>query len=413
LPRAGVAVDEATHEPVDADDTTRRETMNDSALETFEPPSIGSVHGLNITKVVTTTIRAPLAREFRGSYYRMTHRATMITQVHTEDGIVGEAYTGDEDGGLAEIEAIVHREIVPAITGLSALDTERCWQAAYPATFDILRDRRLGLVALASVDTAIWDAVGKALNVPLWRLWGGYTNTVPMIAIGGYYGEPLGSLEDEIGSYLDLGLAGMKLKVGGASPQVDADRVAAARAAGGDDFVIAIDANQGYTVADAIDLAGRIEGLGVRWFEEPVRWHNDRRSLRDVRQRSMIPICAGQSELSPSGCRDLMEIGAIDVCNFDASWSGGPTAWRRTAAIAGAYDVQMAHHEEPQVASHLIASQAHGTFAECFHPDRDPFWWNLIANRRDLVDGRLTLPTGPGLGWDLNWDYVDRHRISR
>ena len=107
-----------------------------------------------------------------------------------------------------------------------------------------------------------------------------------------------------------------------------------------------------------------------------------------------LPVCAGQSELSVSGCRDLMEAGAIDVCNFDASWSGGPTDWRRCAAVAHAYDVEMGHHEEPQVALHLLASQPHGTYVECFHPDRDPFWWNLIANRPDPVDGACALPDG-------------------
>jgi D-galactarolactone cycloisomerase len=199
--------------------------------------------------------------------------------------------------------------------------------------------------------------------------------------------------------------------VGGASPAIDAERVCAARSAAGDDFVIAIDANQGYSVNDAVDLTRRLDGVGVRWFEEPVRWHNDARGLRDVRLKGTIPVCAGQSELSASGCRDLMEAGAIDVCNFDASWSGGPTAWRRTAAIASSYDVEMGHHEEPQVASHLIASQAHGTYVECFHPDRDPFWWNLVANRPPLVNGHLVLSEQPGLGWDIDWDYVERHQV--
>jgi L-alanine-DL-glutamate epimerase-like enolase superfamily enzyme len=152
--------------------------------------------------------------------------------------------------------------------------------------------------------------------------------------------------------------------------------------------------------------------VGVRWFEEPVQWHNDDRSMRDVRYAGGLAVCAGQSEFSPSGCRNLMEQGAIDVCNFDASWSGGPTAWRRTAAIATSYDVQMAHHEEPQVATHLIASQPHGTFAECFHPERDPFWWNLIANRPALENGELLLSDEPGLGWTLDWEYVEKYRVS-
>jgi L-alanine-DL-glutamate epimerase-like enolase superfamily enzyme len=368
--------------------------------------------GLTITAIETVPVVTPLRRDFRGSHYHMTHRATVITRVHTADGIVGEAYAGDEDKSLPDIERIVRDEIAPAVVGLDALATERCWQAGYPATFDILRDRRLGLVGLAGVDAAIWDAVGKALGQPLWRLWGGYRDRVPLIAIGGYYGEPLGSIADEIASYREMGLAGVKFKVGGRSPAEDADRVAAARAAAGDDFVITIDANQGYTTPDAVDLCRRLDGLDIRWFEEPVRWHNDRRGLRDVRMRGGIPVCAGQSELSPSGCRDLMEAGAIDVCNFDASWSGGPTAWRRAAAIALAYDVQMGHHEEPQVACHLIASQPHGTFVECFHPDRDPFWWNMIANRPRLENGELALGDAPGLGWELDWDYIDRYRVE-
>ena len=368
--------------------------------------------GLTITAIETVPVLAPLARTFRGSHYQMTHRATLVTRVHTADGIVGEAYVGDEDKTLFDIDRIVRNEIAPAVVGLDAIATEQVWAAGFPATYDILRDRRLGLVALAGVDTACWDAVGKALGVPLWRLWGGYRREVELVAIGGYYGEPLGTIDDEIAEYRELGLAGIKFKVGGATAAVDAERIRAARKAAGDDFVLTIDANQGYSVAEAVELCGRIADLGVRWFEEPVRWYNDRRSLRDVRTRTTIPVCAGQSEFSPSGCRDLMEAGAVDVCNFDASWSGGPTVWRRAAAIAGAYEVQMGHHEEPQVSAHLLASQPHGTYAECFHPDRDPFWWNMIANRPPAVDGTITLSDAPGLGWELDWDYIDKHRVK-
>ena len=369
--------------------------------------------GVHIRRIETVPVRAPLAREFRGSYYRMTHRATLVVRVHTDAGITGEAYVGDEDATAKEIESVLLDEIAPRVAGFDVLANEKCWQAGYPATFDILRDHRIGLVALAALDTAVWDAAGKVLGQPLWKLWGGARNSVPMTAIGGYYGEPLGPIEDEIAYYRDtLGLAGMKFKVGGRSPAADAERVHRARAAAGPDFVLCIDANQGYTVPQAIELARRLDDADIRWFEEPVQWHNDRRSMRDVRYAGGIEICAGQSEMTPSGCRDLMETGSIDVCNFDASWSGGPTAWRRTAAIAASYDVAMGHHEEPQVSTHLLASIPHGTYAECFHPDRDPFWWSLITNRPALQGGELTLSEAPGLGWELDWDYIQRHRLD-
>lgn len=377
----------------------------------IDDADLGTSFGaLRICRIETIPVIAPLVREYRGSYYRMTNRATLITRVHTDEGIIGEAYVGDEDKALLEIERIVTQELAPRVMGSDAFAVERIWEACYPVTFDILRDRRLGLVALAAIDTAIWDAVGKALGQPLWRLWGGYRETIPMLAIAGYYGRPIEALDEEVAELRALGLAGMKLKVGGLSPELDAARVERVREAGGPDFVLTIDANQAYSVAEAVELARRVADLDVTWFEEPVRWHNDRRSLRDVRYQGGIPVCAGQSELSVSGCRDLMEHGAIDFCNFDSSWSGGPTAWRRMAAVAHSYDVRVGHHEEPQISSHLLASQAHGTYAECFHPDRDPFWWNLISNRPPLKDGLLTLPVGPGLGWELDWDYVEQHR---
>ncbi len=366
---------------------------------------------LTIRRIETIPIRVPLARVYRGSGYHMTHRSTIVTRVHTDEGIAGEAYAGDEDATLGEIDRIIRLEIAPRLDGEDVFAVERCWELARPVTFDILRDRRLGLVACACVDTALWDAVGKALGQPLWKLWGGFRRALPMIAIGGYYDTGI-SIADEIAGLRKLGLAGLKFKVGGRSPEEDAARFREARAAAGPEFVLAADANQGYTTEQAISFAQLVADCDLAWFEEPVRWANDRRGLRDVRFGAPTRVCAGQSELSAAGCRDLMEAGAIDICNFDASWSGGPTEWRRAAAVAHVYDVRMGHHEEPQVASHLLASIPHGTVVECFHPDRDPIWWNLVANRPPLVDGMLELPDAPGLGWELDWDYVEAHRVA-
>ncbi|MDO8187057.1 mandelate racemase/muconate lactonizing enzyme family protein [Conexibacter sp. JD483] len=376
------------------------------------PAGVELTPRLTISHVETIPIRVPLGRVYRGSHYQMTHRSTIVTRVHTEEGIVGEAYAGDEDAGLLEIDAIIHQEIVPALVGQDAFAVERCWELARPATFDILRDRRLGLVACACIDAAIWDAIGKALEQPLWRLWGGYRDTIPMISIGGYYDSPL-TVTQQVQELRERGLAGMKFKVGGRTPEEDAKRFKEARAAAGADFVLAADANQGYSVRDAIRFAKLVADDDLLWFEEPCQWHNDRRAMRDVRMVAGVPVCAGQSEFSAGGCRDLMVEGAIDVCNFDASWSGGPTEWRRVAGMARAFDVQMGHHEEPQCSSHLLASIPHGGYAECFDPDRDPIWWNLIANRPPLVDGAIALPTGPGFGWELDWEYVDRYRLPK
>jgi L-alanine-DL-glutamate epimerase-like enolase superfamily enzyme len=336
----------------------------------------------------------------------------VITRVVTREGIVGEAYAGDEDSTLLDIVAAITNEIAPNLIGEDGFAIERCWEKAFPVTYDQLRDRRIGLVALASVDLALWDAIGKALGRPLWQLWGGYRDSLPVNIIGGYYGRDLDGIRDEVTEWREMGFHGCKFKVGAKEPREDAERVEAAREAAGDDFVLTIDANQGYTRSQAVDLCRRVGDLDIRWFEEPCLWSNDARDMRDVRAVGGIPVCAGQSEHSPEGCRDLMATGAIDVCNFDASWSGGYTSWRRMAAAAHLYSVDLAHHEEPQVAAHLLASQPHGTYLECFHPDRDPIWWRLIANRPVLVDGRISLPTAPGFGWELDGDFIERYRVA-
>lgn len=375
------------------------------------PIGTSSVSKLTITNIETIPIRVPLGRVYKGSYYYMTHRSTLITRIYTEEGIVGEAYVGDEDADNPDIERIILDEITPRLAGEDAFAVERCWELARPVTYNILRDRRLGLVASACVDTAIWDAVGKALDQPLWRLWGGYRDQLPIIWTGGYYGTGM-NIPDEIDKTREWGLAGLKIKVGSLSPEDDSERVRAAREAAGEDFILVADANQGWSPREATRFARLAEDYNLYYFEEPCHWHNDHRAMRDVRYSAGVRVCAGQSEFSAAGCRNLMAEGAIDVCNFDASWSGGPTEWRRVAAIAYSFDVAMSHHEEPQVGSHLLASIPHGTFVDTFHPDRDPIWYGLVANRPTIMDGTIKLPDRPGLGWELDEEFIEKYRIS-
>ena len=345
----------------------------------------------------------------------MSHRATLITKVFTDDGVVGLAYNGDEVDTQLEIARIITDELFPLIEGRDPTLVEQCWEAMLPPTYDILRNRRLVIQAISAVDSALWDIVGKVAGLPNFRLWGGYREALPIIAIGGYQGKSDGELEAEVEWYLEAGIAGCKMKVGGRglTPEEDARRFMVMRKAAGEDFVLMADANQAYTVDEALRFVRLVEDHDLRWFEEPVHWYNDRRAMREVRVKSGVAVAAGQSEPSRVGALDLIEDGAVDVCNFDSSWSGGPTEWRKVAAVAQAHGVEMGHHEEPQVAAHLLASIPHGTYVETFHPERDPVFWNLIANRPDIQDGMYPIPSGPGWGLELDEGYIEAHRVDR
>lgn len=367
---------------------------------------------MRVVSVETIPIVVPLAETFHGSKYSMSARATLVTRLQTDEGIVGEIYNGDEVHTQLEIARIIREELFPLIEGRDPRLIDAAWSAMLPVTFDILRDRRLVFMAMAAVDSALWDILGKAAGMPLYRLWGGARDRVPIVAIGGYYRRTHEQLADEVREYLDMGIGGCKMKVGGVAPAEDAERYLAMREAGGPDFVLMADANQGYQPHQALEFLDRIgPDANLRWFEEPVRWDNAALGMRDVRLKGGVPVAAGQSELGRADARDLMRDGAIDVCNFDASWSGGPSEWRRVAGLAAAYGVEMAHHEEPQIAAHLIASVEHATYVECFHPSRDPVFWNILANRPPISDGWYPVPAGPGWGLELDWDYIDRHRV--
>lgn len=368
---------------------------------------------LRITKIETEALRIPLRRTYKGSKYSMQNRCTIITRLYTDGGVMGEVYTGDTDKEQADILAIIHNELIPAVMGMDVFNTDGCWEAMKPATYDILRDRNVTMQAIACIDTAIWDTVGKALGLPLYKLWGGARDRIQITAIGGYYGQTDAELAREVQDYVSYGVAGMKFKIGGATPDEDLRRLQVARSVVPPDFVFMVDANQGYDLHEAIrfcKLAERAD-IPLRWFEEPVKWYNDTRWLRDVRSATGVPVCAGQSEYTLDGLRDLITAGSIDVSNFDSSWSGGPTVWRRAAALAYAFGVQVGHHEESQVSSHLLCGATHGTFIECFHKDRDPLFWEIQEEPRPIKDGWYTLPERPGLGIVLDRAYVSKYRV--
>lgn len=368
-----------------------------------------------IESIETIPVKVPLEQLYKGSYYKMRNRCTIITKIRTSSGVVGCAYNNDSDEEQGQILSIIHDELAPRVIGLDLMSTERIWEAMLPSTFDQLRDRGVTMQAIACIDSAVWDGVGQFLGQPLWKLWGGYRSTISMIGIGGYYGTSEADVEKDMEFFSGQhGMVGMKFKIGARPPEEDVARLLFARTFVDDDFQFVVDANQGYTVREALTFLRLLpDDLELRWFEEPTRWHSDNNGFRDVRYQGNVRVAGGQSEISRVGMRNMIESSSIDVCNFDASWGGGPTEWRRVAAIALAHDVELAHHEESQISSHLLASVPNGTYAEAFSPQRDPIFWNMITNRQPLVSGALTLPDTPGFGWELDEEFIEHYRVDK
>jgi L-alanine-DL-glutamate epimerase-like enolase superfamily enzyme len=369
---------------------------------------------MRIESIEAIAIDIPLRRNFGGSTYAVLKRSTVVTRLRTDAGLVSEVYNGDNRAQGPELVRLIGEGLAPRVTGLNIFEGERIWAAMF-ALSHTYRGRKLLMEAIACVDCAVWDVVGKARDLSVCELLGGARRPLPIISIGGYYveGKTLADIGHEMEAYRRAGMAGCKFKVGGLTPEEDGRRVEAARRAAGADFVLAVDANCGWSVEEAIRFARLVEPLDIRWFEEPCHWYDDVAMMAQVRRATSIPVTAGQSEITSHGVRRLLDTGAVDVVNVDASECGGVTEWRRAAALGRAAGVQMAHHEESQIAQHLLASVRHGTYVECFaDPERDPVWQTMWVNRPAPKDGMIELSPGPGFGLVLDEAIVQRYRID-
>jgi len=378
---------------------------------------------MKITQVEVIPLARKLETPFEGGTYRIVNRYTLVTRVHTDEGLVGEAFGGDEDMTQNEIVGLIRNHFAPMLAGQDPRNVERLWQQMFHYNIDLgnrglhqldMRNRGILMQAIAAVDNALWDLLGKIYEVPVYRLLGGFRDKVPVIAIGGYYkaGKGQDQLNDEMMHYREIGMAGVKFKVGRLSVKEDIQRVTRVREVVGDDFIIACDANQAWTPQEAIAFCREAEGLNIRWIEEPVRWYDQFEGLRMVRDSTSIPVNAGQGEITAFGCRDLAVGKCVDILNVDVTIAGGVTEWRRIAAMAGMFHVQMAHHEEPQIALHLLASVPNGLYVEIFPSyERDPMWVDLPVEQPRIRDGYMELPAGNGLGIALNQEIIDRYRV--
>jgi len=369
---------------------------------------------MRIAGIDAVAIDIPLSRNFGGSTYTVLKRSTVITRLFTADGLESEVYNGDNREAGPEIARLIRDELGPLVTGEDAFAIERIWARLFALT-RASRDRKTLLEAIACIDCALWDVVGKAAGRSVRELLGGFRSELPVISIGGYYmeGKTLADIGREMETYRLAGMAGCKFKVGGLSPQADAERVKAARSAAGPDFLLAVDANRGWTAEEAIAFARLVEPLDIRWFEEPCHWYDDAAQMARVRARTAIPINAGQSEITSHGVRRLIDAEAVDIVNYDASEGGGVTDWRRAAAICAAAGVGLAHHEEPHIAQHLIAAVPNGICIECFaDPDRDPVWQRLWVNRPEVRNGSMAVSHGPGFGLVLDKAMIAKYRVA-
>ena len=326
-----------------------------------------------------------------------------ILELHTDQGIVGRSRPKGS-------RSIIAGEAFSRLKGQNLMQPEYLWDRMYRHNRKSIA-KGMYIKAMGSLDLAIWDIIGQALNLPVHRILGTYRTKIPVYAAGGYYAEGKGirELVAEMEGYVEQGFKVVKMKVGAESQRNDVERIAAVRKALGPDVGIAVDANNGYKAYEAIRFGRKIERYEPYWFEEVVM-PDDFAGSAEVRQNLDIPIVAGENEYTRWGARDLINAGSADILNLDVIKAGGITEFRKIAALASAHHIPVAPHGTTAMSIHTMASMDNGLIMEVYPQARAVFDPTLPPY--DVVDGYITAPELPGLGLQFDEELIRRYRTE-
>ena len=323
----------------------------------------------------------------------------------------------------------ITEELGPQLVGQDARRITQLWEEMYNGTrghyalsrgrtFPVLGRRGLNVAAISGVDMALWDLLGKSLGAPVVDLWGGAVPGRHAAVREWRLGGCRRNRSRAATATSTRGFSAVKMRVGVMDGDVDTsiDRVEAARSALGPGVGLMVDAHGTFSASEAKRFAAGVEPFGVRWFEEPVS-ADDRRGAAAVRSSTTIAIAAGESEFTRFDFRDLIEIDAVDVLQPDLAICGGPTEARRIAALADAYQLELAPHCWGSALSFsagmsLAFASPAATVIE-YSLGANPFLHELVEETIEVKDGRVLAPSRPGLGVTPRPEFIAEHTKSR
>ena len=327
---------------------------------------------------------------------------TPMVRIHTSDGIVGTGYSYTIGTGGSSVVALLRDHLAPRLLGRDPLDIEAIWKSLFFATHATAVGAITSL-ALSAIDTALWDVKCLAASRPLWKEAGGAQASVPVYSTeGGWLHVEPQALVDDALSVRAQGFGGAKIKVGRPHVSEDIARLTAVRDAVGPGFEIMVDANQAFTVGEAIRRARQYEPLDLAWFEEPLPAEDLGGHIRLAASTS-LPIAVGESIYHPSHFREYLQRDACAIVQADVARIGGITPWLKVAHLAETFNVPICPHFLMELHVSLCAAVPNAAWVEWI-PQLD----DITTSRLTIEGGRAKPPSEPGLGIAWDWQAIAR-----
>jgi L-alanine-DL-glutamate epimerase-like enolase superfamily enzyme len=331
---------------------------------------------------------------------------TPFVRISCDDASQGAGYSYTIGTGGSSVMALLRDHLAPRLLGRDPAHIEAIWRDLLFATHATSVGAITSL-ALAAVDTALWDWRCRRDGQPLWVAAGGARSRVPVYTTeGGWLHLPVETLVSETLAAQAAGFKGAKLKVGKPHVSDDVARLKAVRDAVGDGFELMIDANQCFTLSEALRRAPRYAELGIAWFEEPLP-ADDLIGHQRLAAASAVPIAVGESLYSPSQFAAYIQGGAASIIQVDVARVGGITPWLKVAHMAECFNLAVAPHFLMELQVSLCAATPAAAWVE-YIPQLD-----AIADSRLVIEsGCAVAPDTPGLGITWRWDEIARRACA-
>ncbi len=345
---------------------------------------------MKITNVeVTHEVAPPRARPIRDALQTLDGGGTVRVRIEAQDGI-SDVAAGTSSTSFGRLRAapgvlahLIKEELVPEIAGedpfLIRGIKEQLWRLT-----DYHGSTGLALLGISAIDVALWDLVGHALQQPVWRLLGPVRDRMPCYAMVGWLNYSVEELKPIAEKAAEQGFKGVKVKVGCSTVEEDVERIRAVRSIIGQEMKLMVDANQVFSLPEALQRGRVYQELGCFWFEEPLR-ADDHAGLAELADKLDIRIASGENDFGVRQFRDLFERRAVDVVQPDLRRAGGATECLDVAAAANAFGIAYASHGGG-AHLHLLAAMPNAIYMES----------GYLPEGRKLVDGCLLMPEEPG-----------------